>query len=73
MSNSVVHKQINYFLTAHRRSGNPVNIYYPRKSFPGVSVAHLRTYFNRFVFDCKSKYIPEQEALIIYDVAEVSE
>lgn len=71
MKGSNYHKQVNYFLSAHRRSGLLVSVFYPKKSFPGISVSGLRTFWNRTTYDCKAKYLPEHEALIIYDYPEV--
>lgn len=61
-------KQVNFFTSAHRKSGQPINIYYPRKHFPSTDIQALRKRLNAVCFDVQSRTIIEHDALLIFDL-----
>ncbi len=65
-------KIINFFLSAHRRSGQNVNIFYPRKNFPQVDIQALRKRLNAVCFDVQCRTILEHDCIVTFDLMPVN-
>lgn len=67
MKNDLI-KQVNFFVSDHRKKGSPVSVYYPLKHFPKSDLQSIRKRLNRVCYDVQSRTIIQHAALIIYDL-----